>query len=58
MFSLDKRRLRGDIIATFKYLEECYVEDGPRFSIVPEDTTQRNKLKLQGRFFLNVRKNS
>ena len=28
MFSLDKRKLRGDIITLFKYFKGCHTEEG------------------------------
>ena len=46
MFSLGKRRLRGDMIALFKYLKGCHTEEGrDLFSILPECRTWNNGLK-------------
>ena len=59
MFSLEKRRLRGDMIALFKYLKGCHPEEGQDlFLIIPECRTHNNGLKLkETRFWLNIRKN-
>ena len=47
MFNLEKRRLRGNIIALFKHLKGCHTEEGQDlFSIIPECRTLNNGVKL------------
>jgi len=58
MFSLDKRRLRGDLRAAFQYLKGAHRKDGENiFSGDCCDSTRSNGFKLrEGRFRLDIRK--
>jgi len=58
LFSLEKRRLRGDLIAAFQYLKGAYKKAGEGLlAKAGRDRTKSNGFKMQeGRFRLAIRK--
>ena len=59
LFSLEKRRLRGDLINAYKYLKGWIQVDGASlFSTVTSNRTGVNMHKLEyKKFYTNIRKN-
>jgi len=57
LFSLEKRRLQGDMIAAFQYLKGAYKKDVDKlFSQACCNRTRGNGIKLkEGRFKLDIR---
>ena len=57
LFNLEKRRLRGDLIAAFQYLKVAYKQEGNQlFERADNSRTRGNGFKLkEGRFRLDIK---
>ena len=57
LFSLEKRRLQGDLIATFQYLRGGYKQEGTQLlTRADSDRTRGNGFEVkEGRFRLDIR---
>ena len=58
LFSLEKRRLQGDLTVDFQHFKGAYKQEGEQlFTRVDNDRTRGNGFKLgQGRFRLDIRR--
>jgi len=59
LFSLEKSRFWGDLMAAFQYVKDAYMKDGERlFTKACSDRTRGNSFQLkEGRFRLDIRRN-
>ena len=57
LFSLEKRRLQGDLVVAFQYLKEAYKQEGSElFERVDNSRTRGKGFKLrEGRLRLDIR---
>ena len=56
LFNLEKRRLQGDLLTAFQYLEEVYKQEGNQVSVwIDSGKKRENGFKIkEGRFRLDV----